>query len=135
MAVSILTRGADMLGHLEWLIADLKKKGAPTKADEVDGLSDRLDLIFARLEGRDAYGGNEGGAVGKGRSGAPSEGVSGPSTGLLEFVDQIDEQIRHMTREDAVCTREDIERLSQLLNALEAEVGEKDTVSHPKSKE
>jgi len=135
MPVPILTRGADMLGQLEWLIADLKKKGASNKADEVDALSDRLDRILARLEERDASGGSAEDAVGTGQGGVPLERISDVGKGLLKVVDQVDEQIRRMTREDAVCSKEDIERFSQLLNGLEAEVGDEDPVFHPQAKE
>lgn len=124
MAESILTRGADMLGKLEWLIADLKKKGTPAKAEEVDGLSDRLDRTCARLEELEATGERAEDAGEKGTPGAPSQRVSGIGAGVAESVDQVDEQIGRMTRESALCSREDIERLSHLLDRLETAVGD-----------
>lgn len=135
MEESILTRGADMLGHLEWLIADLKKKAAHTKAEEVEGLSKRLDRICDRLEGLDAAAKSEQEGVENGDLDVRSKGISGLGPGLMESLGRVDEQIRHMTRENAVCSREDIGRLSQLLDALEAEVGDGNPVKNPASKE
>lgn len=135
MVVSILTRVEDMLGRLEWLIADLKKKGAASKAEDVNGLSDRLDRVCARLEALETASGRPGAAAGKEFHEASSEGMSGLDRGIREAVDRIEDWIRRMTGEGAVCSGEDIKRLSELLDPLDTEGCDEEGAFRPEAKE